>query len=103
MAGVQTPESRRTRCPRLPHTPMIKLTNLSRGLSARVRNSAFQNRIGLLSITGLGLILAIAIRIPLLDFKSLDYYQDRIQSFPLIQSQGFAALANSGSAYNPTY
>src|SRR5512146_1508604 len=56
-----------------------------------------------LALAVAGIVLAIAVRLPLLDFKSLDFYQDRIQSFPLIQTQGFAALANTGSAYNPTY
>ncbi len=82
---------------------MSKLTSLAQGLVARIRNSAYRNRIGLISIAGIGIILAIAVRVPLLDFKSLDFYQERTQSFPLIQSEGFSALAHSGSAYNPTY
>ncbi len=51
----------------------------------------------------LGLGLAILVRIPLLGFKSVDYYNEVVQSYPLIQTQGFAALASNASNYNPPY
>jgi Gpi18-like mannosyltransferase len=51
----------------------------------------------------LGLGLAVLARIPLLSFESVDYFNERIQMYPLIKQQGFAALANATSNYNPPY
>lgn len=51
----------------------------------------------------LGLGLAVLVRIPLLSFESVDYFNERIQMYPLIKQQGFAALANATSNYSPPY
>src|SRR5512146_3515956 len=56
-----------------------------------------------LAIALAGIFLAILVRVPLLGFKSVDYFNERIQAYPLIQQQGFAALAGSASNYNPPY
>jgi Gpi18-like mannosyltransferase len=51
----------------------------------------------------IGVGLAILIRIPLLPFQSVDYFNERVQAYPVIKAQGFAALASSASNYNPPY
>jgi Gpi18-like mannosyltransferase len=52
---------------------------------------------------GIGLGVALALRVPLLGFRSVDYFKARIQLYPLIQQAGFSALASSASNYNPPF
>jgi len=50
-----------------------------------------------------GLVLAVIIRIPLLNFKSLDYYASLQPWYNTIKHQGFSAFATNFSTYNPPY
>jgi Gpi18-like mannosyltransferase len=56
-----------------------------------------------LIILATGLILAIAIRYSLLDYKSLDYTGKISHWYNFIKSNGFSAFATNFSNYNPPY
>jgi Gpi18-like mannosyltransferase len=68
-------------------------------LQLNLRDTRVLSSIGVL----LGLGLAVLVRVPLLNFESVDFFNERIQMYPLIKQQGFAALANATSNYNPPY
>jgi Gpi18-like mannosyltransferase len=50
-----------------------------------------------------GVLAAGALRVSLLDFKSVDYYSSLKPWYNTIQSQGFSAFATGFSNYNPPY
>jgi len=50
-----------------------------------------------------GLALALALRLALLDFKSLDYYASLKPWYNAIKGGGFAVFATAFSTYNPPY
>ena len=47
--------------------------------------------------------LAIAVRVSVLDFKSLDFYASLKPWYNMIKAEGFAAFATGFSTYNPPY
>ena len=49
------------------------------------------------------LVAAAALRLTLLDFKSVDYYSSLKPWYNVIQSQGFSAFGTGFSNYNPPY
>ena len=51
----------------------------------------------------LGIALAVAMRLSLLDFKSDDYFASLKPWYNTIRSQGFAAFGTDFSTYNPPY
>lgn len=50
-----------------------------------------------------GLVLAVALRLTLLDFRSLDYYASLKPWYNTIRDGGFGAFATAFSTYNPPY
>ncbi len=76
--------------------PFRKLTA---SLQLKLRDAKALSVIGIL----IGLGLAVLVRIPLLGFEFVDYFNERIQLYPLIRQQGFVALANASSNYNPPF
>jgi Gpi18-like mannosyltransferase len=54
-------------------------------------------------VVALGLLLALALRSSLLDFKSDDYYASLKPWYNTIHSEGFAAFGTGFSTYNPPY
>jgi len=68
-------------------------------LQLKLRDTKLLSTVGVL----IGLGLAVLVRVPLLKFETVDYFNERIQMYPLIRQQGFAALANAASNYNPPY
>jgi Gpi18-like mannosyltransferase len=50
-----------------------------------------------------GLVLALALRYTLLDFKSVDYYASLKPWYLTLRAQGFSAFATDFSTYNPPY
>jgi Gpi18-like mannosyltransferase len=51
----------------------------------------------------IGLVLAVALRYSLLDFKSLDFFASLKPWYNTIKSEGFSAFATPFSTYNPPY
>ena len=51
----------------------------------------------------IGIALAVVVRLPLLDFRSLDFYASLQPWYSAIQSQGFPVFATNFSTYNPPY
>jgi Gpi18-like mannosyltransferase len=82
---------------------MFETTNYIRkfaaSLQSKLRDTKLLGSFGIL----IGLGLAVLVRVPLLKFETVDYFNERIQMYPLIRQQGFAALANAASNYNPPY
>lgn len=78
-------------------------TKITQGSLARIL--LFFNKIDYLNITilAVGLTLAIAIRLNLLDYKSLDYFAGFKTWYNMIKSMGFSAFAYSFADYNPPY
>ncbi len=74
---------------------------------AGVRNSIalWQKKIGLidLGILVIGIALAIFIRIPLLDFKSSDFFNSLKPWYVTIRSMGFSVFGTNFTTYNPPY
>jgi Gpi18-like mannosyltransferase len=54
-------------------------------------------------ITLTGIILAIAVRYSLVDFKSVDYFNYTRDWYNTIKSEGFSAFSQNFSNYNPPY
>jgi Gpi18-like mannosyltransferase len=50
-----------------------------------------------------GVVLALALRYTLLDFKSLDYYASLKPWYLTLRTEGFSAFATDFSTYNPPY
>ncbi len=57
----------------------------------------------MLVILAAGVILALLVRLPLLQFKSDDFFASLKPWFNTIRSQGFSAFASDFSTYNPPY
>ena len=51
----------------------------------------------------IGVVLALALRYTLIDFKSVDYYSSLKPWYLALHSQGFSAFATDFSNYNPPY
>lgn len=76
-----------------------KIVLLCKWFMARLSETSWNTFVVIL----IGIALAIALRYTLLDFKSVDYFNERVQSYHLIKAMGFSALANSSSNYNPPF
>ncbi len=82
---------------------MLLARSLIKHIRASSGEAAARARLARVALLALGFGLAVAIRIPLLGFKSVDFFNERIQSYPLIQQMGLSALASSASNYNPPF
>lgn len=76
-----------------------RLAELKTELLRRIRGISLVDAFVLVA----GLSLALALRISLLDFKSLDFYASLKPWYSTIKAGGFAAFASAFSTYNPPY
>lgn len=55
------------------------------------------------AVIAIGVVLAVGLRISLIDFKTLDFFASLKPWYNTIKSQGFSAFATDFSTYNPPY
>lgn len=80
-------------------SPRESITSLWANSLRRIRARQFVDTLVLVVF----LVLAIGLRVSLLEFKSLDFYASLKPWYNAIRSQGFAAFGTDFSTYNPPY
>ncbi len=80
-------------------SPFREIGQLAQWLAARLGGLPW----GTAAILAMGIILAVALRYSLLDFKSTDYFGALRSWYNAIRTGGYSAFATNFSNYNPPY
>ncbi len=84
---------------RLPQFPLGSLRRVFSALTGSLRRIPWLS----VAVATVGIALALALRLSLLDFKSDDYFASLKPWYNTIRSLGFAAFGTDFSTYNPPY
>jgi Gpi18-like mannosyltransferase len=82
---------------------MSEMSDRARAFWQEVRNDVRKISLVDLGIVVGGLILAVALRYPLLDFKSSDFFSSLKPWYVTIRDMGFSAFGTDFTTYNPPY
>ncbi|MFH1186442.1 MAG: hypothetical protein V1755_15640 [Chloroflexota bacterium] len=82
-----------------PKSPIRIIAGLSSKLARARRAVSVPDAVMVIS----GTALAIALRLSLLEFRSLDFYASLKPWYNIIRAEGFSAFASGFSTYNPPY
>lgn len=82
---------------------MLDAAGAVRNIRGSIQRSLASANLADLGMLAVGIAMAVAIRIPLLPFRSSDFFNSLRPWYALIRETGFSAFATDFTTYNPPY